>query len=364
MEMSSKERLLNAITGKEIDRVPWSPFLAYYWDYQPQHIQQLGLERYLQQLGADPLLRGSHLLFNTKVHNCDFREVIKGNKKYETIETKVGTLHKEFTWSPTANSWFLTGHPVKSEEDFKVLQYFCENTEVTEHVDHFMKDYYDLGDKGLYLPLLGLFAKTAFQSLVEHWCGTVDLTYALYDFPEVVEECLAVMQEKDRETVRVSLNSPAEGFIFWEDSSSTNVSPDLFARYTAPEINEWGNMLHARDRFLIHHACGLIKHLLPLMAQTEVDMIESVSPPPTGDIEIADAFALLPPHIGIIGGIEPTFFENCTCEDLEINVKNLVKAAKGKRFVLGNSDSCPPGVAYEKFELVSKLIHSSLESYC
>jgi len=356
-EMASKERLLNAITGKEVDRTPWSPFLAYYWEHQPQEVQQLGQVQYMRQLGADPLLRGFHQLFRTKVHNCDFRTVTKGNKKQDTFETKVGTLQEEYTWSATANSWFLTGHSVKTEEDFKTLQYMCENTEVIEYIENFERDYYELGDKGLYLPVIGLYAKTAFQSLVERWCGTVDLTYALYDFPEVVEECLATIQEKDRETVRFSLNSPAEGFIFWEDSSTTNVSPDLFARYTAPQINEWGKMIHAQDRLLIHHACGLLKHLLPLMAKTEVDMIESVSPPPTGDIEIEDALAILPQHIGIIGGIEPTFFEKCTFEELESNVKHLVNGAKGKRFILANSDSCPPGVTHQKFELVSKLVH-------
>ena len=36
MEMTAKERILNAVTGKEIDRVPWSPFLAYYWEHLPR----------------------------------------------------------------------------------------------------------------------------------------------------------------------------------------------------------------------------------------------------------------------------------------------------------------------------------------
>ena len=61
-------------------------------------------------------------------------------------------------------------------------------------------------------------------------------------------------------------------------------------------------------------------------------------------------------HIGIIGGIEPTFIENCTLDMLEKNVRDLVQTMKGKRFVLANSDSCPPNVSYEKFLLVSDLI--------
>lgn len=82
--------------------------------------------------------------------------------------------------------------------------------------------------------------KTPFQDLVEHWVGTEELVYMLYDEPEKVEECLEVMREKDLETVKISVDSPAEGFIFWEDSSTTNINPAIFQKYTAPIINEWG----------------------------------------------------------------------------------------------------------------------------
>ena len=43
-------------------------------------------------------------------------------------------------------------------------------------------------------------------------------------------------------------------------------------------------------------------------------------------------------------------------EELEVRVRHLLAVMKGKRFVLANSDSCPPGVSYEKFLLVSDLV--------
>lgn len=356
MEMTHRQRILNAMRGKEVDRVPWSPFLAYYYEHLPQDIQAKGQLDYMLEMGADPLLRGFLQLFKTSVNNCTITEKKNGNKKFEIFETKVGNLIKEYTYSDNAQSWFLTGHPVKTEEDFKVLQYIAENTVVTEDIKSFEEENKRMGENGLHLPLLGIYGKTAFQSMVEQWCGTVDLVYALYDFPEAVEECLSAIQEKDLETAKISVKSSAEGFIFWEDSSTTNISPDMFSKYTAPEINQWGKVIHNHDKLLIHHACGHLKNLLPLMAKTEIDMVESISPPPTGNIEIRDAIKLIPDHIGIIGGIEPTFIENCTLDMLEKNVRDLVQTMKGKRFVLANSDSCPPNVSYEKFLLVNDLI--------
>lgn len=356
MEMTHRERILNGMKGKDTDRIPWSPFLAYYWENLPEEIQNRGQLDYMLEMGADPLLRGFLQLFDTKINNCNIIEKQNGNKKYTTYETKVGSLTKEYTFSPNANSWFLTGHPVIEEDDFKVLQYITENTVVTENIKAFEEENKRMGDKGLHLPLIGVHGKTAFQSMVEQWCGTVDLVYALYDFPEVVEECLASMYEKDLDTIKISVKSSAEGFIFWEDSSTTNISPAFFEKYTAPEINQWGKEIHKHDKLLVHHACGHLKDLLPLMAKTEIDIIESISPPPTGNIEIRDAIKLLPEHIGIIGGIEPTFIENCSLDMLDACVRDLASTMKGKRFVMANSDSCPPGVTYEKFVYISNLI--------
>jgi len=228
---------------------------------------------------------------------------------------------------------------------------------VSECLGIFEEEHKKIGEKALMLPVVGIRQKTSFQAMVEHWCGTADLIYALQDYPEVVEECLAVMQAKDKETVDIWVKSSAEALLFYEDSSTTNISPALFERYTAPEVNEWGRLIHANGKRLVHHACGHIKDLIPLMCKTEIDAIESISPPPTGNIEIKDAAKLMPEHIGIIGGIEPTLFAGSSPVELEKCVLELIELSKSKkRFVLANSDSCPPDVAYEKFLLVSKLV--------
>lgn len=180
----------------------------------------------------------------------------------------------------------------------------------------------------------------------------------MYDFPEVVEECLAVMEKVSVRSVEISVNSEAEGFIFWEDSSTTNISPDFFRKYTAPVIHKWGEMIHKHDKYLIHHACGQIRDLLPLMNKTAIDMVESISPPPTGNIDLDEAFTLLDNDKGLIGGIEPTFYEQCNMNELEERVNYLCSMSKGRKFILANSDSCPPGVTYEKLKEVGRIVRS------
>ena len=354
--MTSKERIMNAILGRETDRVPWSPFLAYYWEHLPEKERACGQVEYMKRMGADPLLRGFNILYRAEYKNCEISDTADGNRTVRRYRTKVGELTETRTYSPTANSWFLTDHAVKTEEDFKTLQYIMENIAVSDNTAPFEESYKALGDDGVTVPSVGIHSKTAFQSLVEQWCGTVALTYALCDYPETVEECLAVMRERDNETVKISVGSSAGIFNFFEDSSTTNISPAMFEKYTLPEINEWGRIIHSAGKLLLHHACGHLRDLLPLIAESDIDVLESVSPPPTGNIDIDEAAEMLPPRIAIIGGIEPTFFENCTLGSLEERVVFLLDSMKGRRYVLANSDSCPPKVSYEKFLLVSDTV--------
>lgn len=361
--MSPKERILSALSGLETDRMAWSPFLAYWWEDQSTELQAQGQLCFLEEIKADPLLRGSHVLFDKQINNCEISTKVSGNDKFTIYETAVGDLCAKHTYVSQGNTWFLTEHPVKTEEDIKILLYIYENTSLSSSMDKFIQDNKEIGDRGLLVPLIGIEGKSSFQSLIEYWVGTEELVYMLTDYPKTVEDCLAVMTERSLESVAISVDSPAEAFIFWEDSSTTNISPSYFEKYASPEIKGYAKHVKSAEKKLIHHACGHLKGILTQMAATGIDCIESISPPPTGDIELWDAFKLLPDEICLIGGIEPTVFLNSGFDELRIYTENLINRVEGKRFILANSDSCPPGVSIEKFKLVSDIVRGFYESH-
>jgi hypothetical protein len=355
-DMTPKQRLLTAIRGGETDRLPWSPFLAYFWESQPERIRNKGSLWFLEEIGADPLFRGAGLVWSVKRNNCDIRETNNGSDKRITYDTPVGVLIETYRRSYEGKTSFIIEHPVVSSTDFKVLEYMYENTEIEPALGYFDGASDILGEKGLLLPVVGTEQKTCFQSMVEHWVGTQTLVFALADYPDIVEECLTVMQDVALKTVKIAAESRAEAFISWEDSSTTNYGPSYYNQYVKPEIDMWGNILHDAGKILIQHACGHIKGLLSLMAKSPIDMVESISPPPTGNIDLWDAKSLLPEKIGLIGGIEPTVFLSSTLEELDDYVQNLIERMKGCRFILANSDSCPLGVSLEKFQLVADIV--------
>ncbi len=367
-EMTSRERLLAALRGRPVDRLPWSPFLAYWWEHQPQALQDRGQIAFFRELGADGLLRGFLSPFTVSdlggmngqttppPPGVEIRRSEQGDDIRVWLETPVGILTMLGRRSSQGNTRFLVEHPVKRREDYKILSYIFERMIITPHYRPVAEQIAEVGEDGLSVPLISPFGKTPFQSLVEHWVGTEQLVFDLMDYPEEVEALLAVMSARAEEAVHISAASSAEAFITWEDSSTTNVSPALFRRYIAPEMKHWAEIVHAEDKLLLHHACGHLKQLLPIMAAEDVDSVESLSPPPTGNIEIWEAQAVLGRDTGLVGGIEPVMFLTLSLAELRAYVQNLLDRMDPHGYILANSDSCPPGVSLEKFRLVTEMV--------
>lgn len=360
MEMTVKERLLGSIRRQTVDRVPWSPFLAYWWEYQDSSITEKGQLAFLEELGADPLLRGYKSLFTVKYNACEEIETVRGTKKQTRLCTPVGTLTSVHTYVEHANTWFLTEHPVKTAEDFKILTYLADHMIINPDYS-LEKEAEIIGGRALLMPQISPFGKSSFQALLEHYVGTEELVYAIMDYPQTVEECLQSMRKQTMRAAEISADSKLESFIFWEDSSTTNISPAMFERFTAPEISAWAAILHRENKLLVHHACGHIRDLLPGMAVTGIDCVESISPPPTGNVELWDAQKAIGETVSLIGGIEPTVFMNSTKEQLEEYVHHLLNQMDWKGFVLANSDSCPPDVVLDKFYQVTQLLKKRFE---
>ena len=370
MQMTSRERLLAALRGQDVDRLPWSPFLAYWWEHQPKEMQDRGQILFFRELGADALLRGfttpfscsdlwgqsSYNTFSQRIPNCEVRRSEFGDDVRVWFETPVGTLTQLGRRSEMGNTRFLVEHPVKRQEDYKILSYIVERMVIVPDYTAVENEIATVGDDGLSVPLLSPFGKTPFQSLVEHFVGTEQLVFDLMDYPGEVEALLAVMSARAEEAVRIAAASPAEAFITWEDSSTTNVSPALFRRYIFPQMKRWAEIVHDADKLLLHHACGHLKALLPIIAEEGVDAVESLSPPPTGNVEIWDAQAVLGQKTGLIGGIEPVHFLNLNLLGLRVYIEELLERMDHRRWILANSDSCPPGVTQEKFRLVTEII--------
>lgn len=354
--MTSYERIRAALLHQSVDRIPFCPFLAYVWEHYPKEIQEKGQLAFHHRIGADPMWRGApcpvKAMGPDEIHR-ETREV--GDLTHVHVTTPVGPLHAMYQRSPQGNTQFLVEHPLKTPEDFKV-QLWIEQRIRFEYDDaaarqHLAGD----GREGLSLGMLLPNGKSAFQSLVEHYVGTEELVYALADFPDLVEELLWTTVATSRKIVEAAVAGPYEFFLTWEDSSTQNYSPDQYRKYIQPEIAGWCRALKQHGKYYIQHACGHLRDLLSAMVEQGNLGVESISPRPTGNINIAEARAKLPADFVIVGGIEPTQFLHLDGSALDRHIEQAIMAGSQGAFVLANSDSCPPGVTEAKFARAAEI---------
>ncbi len=359
--MTSRERIVAALEAQPIDRTPWSPFLAYVWERFDEEIRAMGQPAFLREVGADPLWRGAPGPVRAIGPEAMESRWEQDNAHKTLIQTTpVGMLTSRWRYSEGGGTWFLVEHPLKRPEDYRVQMWIEEHTRL-EYVEQPAIDHLaGAGAEGLSLGMLIPRSKSAFQILVEHHVGTEELVYALADYPEVVEQLLGVMIEQDLRAVQMAAMCPLYDYwITWEDSSTQNYSPAQYDRYIGPEIRQWVDILRPSGKKYIQHACGHVRDLVARMAAGGVLAVESISPPPTGNVTIRQARQTVGERLGIVGGIEPTHFLQLPLDRLGAYVEQVIEEAAGGPFVLANSDSCPPGVTLEKFKLVGEVVRAN-----
>lgn len=363
--MTCKERIIKALSGEKVDRIPFSPFLAYWWENQSDDLTRVGELEFLESIGADPLFRGHYpmygkegedlILCKTHINDCEIITRTEGVRRLVVYHTSRGNLTFGYQYVERGNTWFLVDHPVKDEEDFILLKYIMDSTYLEPDYERFDRAVEDLGERGLILPLICPEMKSSFQSLLEKWVGTENLVYSLMDYPEIVEEVLMSMRRVSNKAAVIAAESNSPFFLSWEDTSTTNISPQYYRDYILPEINEWCDILHKKGKKYVQHACGQLKELLPDIAKSHIDVLESISPAPTGNIEIEQVQSILPSKMAIVGGIEPVKLLQDSIENVTEQANKLIDTFQKRGYILANSDSCPPGVSIEKFKRLSEV---------
>ncbi|MBD3183103.1 hypothetical protein GF312_12485 [Candidatus Poribacteria bacterium] len=354
--MTSKDRIKAAIEGKEVDHIPFSPFLAYVWEHFPEEIRSKGQLAFHKEIGADPLWRGAPCPVTAIPPKLETRSFNEDNRAVTETITPVGKLRQAHIHSSEGNTSFLVEHQLKTEEDYKTFLWIEENTKYELRMENVENHFKGTNYQGFSIGMLIPRGKSAFQQMVENYVGTVELIYALEDYPDTVETLWQTMVENDLKALRMVAETESyKYFLTWEDSGTQNYSPKLFEKYIASEIGQWCDMLEANGKAYFQHACGHVKAILKPMKKCGAYGIESIPAPPTGDVTLKEARDIVGSDFCIIGGIEPTDFLNLSIEQLEPYVEQVITDGSGGPFVLANSDSCPPGVTVEKFRLVADI---------
>jgi hypothetical protein len=118
------------------------------------------------------------------------------------------------------------------------------------------------------------------------------------------------------------------------------VSPKIYREQILPFDREVVAAIHRRGLAVTYHDCGLVMHVLELIAETGTDCIETLTPPPFGgDVDLSRAKELVGDRVCLIGGFHQSLIERGPVEAVEARVKECISsAAEGGGYILYNND--------------------------
>ena len=350
--MTSKERILAALNFSQTDRLPYSPLADNYFAASlPAQGHEYDLIKSLRYIGCDVIERhspcyeerhGGGVVVSTK-------EV---GKEYETTyETPVGSIHNRFYFENGA--MYTRKHLLDSVEDVKVMTYVAEHTDFVPRFDLFEERKQVIGEDGIPTPTAPC---SPLMETLQVLCGLENSTYILLDEPEAMEGLFAALHERNKKVYRLLCDIDSPVVFCYEDTSTTIMSRDWLTAYALPALNEYAEILHAGGKKYITHMCGKLSGFKTEIAGVKSDGIDSVCPPTTGDLALADARTAFPNKV-LIGGIEPPSLVLKSREEILRGVAETVNCVTDKRgVILSTGDAVPHGSPIETLKAIADFL--------
>lgn len=136
------------------------------------------------------------------------------------------------------------------------------------------------------------------------------------------------------------------------------VSREMYREFVLPYEAIVAASIRAAGVKAYTHTCGAIGDRLEQMAETGIDGIDTMDPPPLGDTELGDAKRRVGARIFLKGNIDPVnILLRGSVEDVRRNaVEKLEMAAAGGGYILSSACSVAPHVPPENLAVLREVV--------
>ncbi|MHB8900717.1 MAG: uroporphyrinogen decarboxylase family protein [Thermoguttaceae bacterium] len=134
------------------------------------------------------------------------------------------------------------------------------------------------------------------------------------------------------------------------------ISPRQYEKFVLPFEAEVVRRIKAEGVFVYTHTCGDIGDRLELMADTGIDGIDTLDPPPLGSVDLADAKRRVGDRVFFKGNIDPvhTLLEGTPQQVYQDAIRRLGIGSPGSGYILSSACSVSPRVAPENLAMLVK----------
>jgi uroporphyrinogen-III decarboxylase len=177
----------------------------------------------------------------------------------------------------------------------------------------------------------------------------VDTYYLLYDEPDLFSEVLLEMQG-DRMRMLSALLPHTRADTFWisENTSTSLLSPEIFEKYCAPHLADYGRLiLEIGTAVPVHHMCGTLNALLEQIDELPSPVNEAYTTRPLGDVSLAEGRNRMPGK-ALWGGTNATLWLEDPETIAETVGEDISECPDRRKIFLTSAGVLPPLVSFEK----------------
>ena len=327
--MTFRERIEAFWSGDKPDVIPYS---IYAWIYN--------------SCSDDPawapmIEAGLGLTHHVFAYDMDLRDVevtdVTGKEdghivRRLTYATSVGSV------TETCVDGWQGEHFVKTPEDYHTMAHIVDSTGVTPRPERMAQRIAACGDHEVVWSCL---KRTPYQRMLVDLAGVGEFPFHLADFPDDVQVLYDALYRQFRKRTQIVAESPGRFVHFGENFNANAIGPVRYAEFILPVYEECMGVLHAAGKVTGAHYDGRTANCAEVIARGPLDLLESFTEPPEGDLTFAEARSLWPDklfwaNIGLSDYALPA-------DELRERVRGLVAAAApdGRRLAFEVSENLP-----------------------
>lgn len=373
--MTGRERILAAFQGEPADFVPFAPNI-YQWFYTHYSNGTLPEEvadathpfDVLRYLGADILARwDTQWATQTVYTEGEYSETYTGyshwdkplvtafniypphkTERHRKFVTPYGTLTQVWSYTPEAAADFEAKYWWTDWSEYEAVRFMMEATSYVLDADKFHYWVEQVGNDGLVMLNL---TESPLKRL--HWlAGPQNATMFIMDHPAEMQALAEIHQRKVLSFLEQVVDNPdVDVFISTDNLDAMFYPPYFYKTYCHDFFAKAAEIIHSRGKYLVVHACGRSKALLPLVGRSKIDCLEGVTPPPMGDVELPVVRQMVGyPNFTVNGGIDVVHQEITENAESQIHdyTRVLFEAMGDKRhFIFASSCNTSPLTPWE-----------------
>jgi hypothetical protein len=275
--MNFCERMNAFWSGERPDQIPYS---IYDWEWR--HTADDPRWQALFDLGM-----GVSWHFPTFERHTPGVEVIEESYREDghamtrrTLKTDFGSIYETYV-----DGWqrkFLLETP----EDYAVMTRIVQQTELRPVYEQFLAQEAALGPHGVALVDFG---RTPNQTILVDYVGLANFALHLFDLEAEMMALYDALLARFRRSVEIVAEGPGRYVCVLENFTSETLGPRRYEQLLLSVYEEYFPTLQNAGKIIGVHYDGHLASCKDLIARAPIDLIESLTPPPEGDMGLDEA---------------------------------------------------------------------------